>query len=312
MQGEHRMISAPSIEILKQFIFSVRKKGEKASLVFLTYNRWEYTEMTLNSIFKNTFFPHDFIVVDNHSTDGTVEKLKQLHRQGKIDTLILLPRNYGLYAGFNIGWKYGNDNSWLSVLPNDVLVSPYWLTALCYVASHLKAGGVVATPFSSKVRNWAAGRKIGNIGGMKIVRTGWATNPPVMTKATFQKIGYFREDIGEGKLSFYGIGDTEYSERATKLGVGTYYILDLDCKHISSINLPKGMHAYEIEKQKYPEYTKWKSDTKKIKLPKWFKGKYPRYKKYETRFSKEWIAKYVEKTFNGMHARFPAKSSTSA
>ncbi|GAJ01423.1 unnamed protein product, partial [marine sediment metagenome] len=199
------MISAPSMQILKQFLSTVKKSGKKASVILLTYNRWEWTEMTLNSVFENTFFPHDLIVVDNHSTDGTVEKLKELHRKKKIDTLILLPKNYGVYVGFNVGLKYGKYNEWLSILSNDLILSPYWLTALCYLASRLKLG-IVAPPVSPRVRQWAARCKVGNVGGMRVVRTTWATNPPVMTKATLQKIGYFREDIDKGELSFYAIG----------------------------------------------------------------------------------------------------------
>lgn len=290
------MISPQSIVVLKQYISRAKKTAEKASVIVITYNRWEWTEMTLNSIFENTFFPYDLIVVDNHSTDGTVERLKQLRRSEKIHTLILLPKNYGVYVGFNVGLKYGNYNGCLSILGNDILVSPYWLSACCFFASRLK--GLVAPPTQAKVRGWVTKHKrpIRKYEGMRIVRITWGVVPPVMTKATLQKIGYFREDIGKGELSFYGIADTEYGERATKLGVGTYYILDTDCKHIPGmLGEQQGKTFREIEGEKYPKYRKWKVDIMKVKRPRWFKGIYPRHKRYETWCTKAWIEQFVFK-----------------
>jgi len=303
------MISAQSMAVLKQFISDVGNQRRKASVVLLTYNRWEWTEMALNSVFENTFFPYELIVVDNHSTDETVERLKQLRRQGKINTLILLPRNYGLYVGFNVGLKHGNYNNWLSILPNDFLVCPYWLTALCYVASRLKLG-LVSPPCSLTaqtapmvtIRLFLHKCKVGRIGSLRVVKTTWTTNPSVMTKITLEKIGYFREDVDKEQLSFYAIGDSEYGERARKLGVGTYYVLDLDCKHIPDMLAQQEgkvevsairQRSIEIEKEKYPKYRQWKTDVAMVKRPKWFAGKYARYKRYETRITKEWIEQYL-------------------
>ena len=47
-----------------------------AKLLMVTYNRLELTKQTLDSIFKNTKTPFELVIVDNASTDGTVEFLK--------------------------------------------------------------------------------------------------------------------------------------------------------------------------------------------------------------------------------------------
>lgn len=283
-------------ETLNQFISQSKKTGRKASVVVLTYNRWEWTEMTLNSLFKNTFFPHDLIVVDNHSTDGTVEKLKQLSREDKIDMLILLSRNYGVSAGFNIGWKIADFNHWFVKLDNDIKLAPYWLSSTC-LAAEQPGIGVVGTGVSMMYRIIAEKRKITNIHGVKAVDVYWTVaGLIVVSKATLNRIGYFREDIDKGELRLYCIEDTEYTERARAFKLRTVYVLDLDCRHIPELLAEKtGKARMQVEAEKYPEYRKWKVKVGRIKRGRWLTGQYARNQRYETRFTKSWITPYIFK-----------------
>src|SRR5271157_5228045 len=49
-----------------------------ASIMMVTYNRLELTKRMLDNLFTNTTSPYRLIIVDNGSTDGTAEWLKQL------------------------------------------------------------------------------------------------------------------------------------------------------------------------------------------------------------------------------------------
>lgn len=270
----------------------------KASVVVLTYNRWEWTELTLNSLFKNTFFPHELIVVDNHSTDGTVEKLKQLKRDGKINTLILLPKNCGGPAGFNIGWKISDHNHWFAKVDNDVKLSPHWLRRMCLLASQ-KGIGLVGTAISMRLRQRAKPLKVHTLQDIKFVYVYWTVaGIAVFSKATLNKIGYEREDLGKGEQRFYCISDTEYVERARTMGLKNAYILNLDCWHIPELlarqrGILDSASRTKVEREKYPEYRRWKERIAKVKRHGWFSGKYPKWKYYETWFTKKWIKPYI-------------------
>jgi len=68
---------------------------DKIDLILVTYNRLEFTKLTLKFLFSRTTTPYRLIIVDNGSTDGTVEYLQQLQAVRDVD-IIFLKRNYGL------------------------------------------------------------------------------------------------------------------------------------------------------------------------------------------------------------------------
>jgi len=95
------------------------------SLIILTRNNLEYTRLCLESIRKYTPEPHEIIVVDNGSTDGTVEYLED-------QPDVKLVKN-----GYNLGFALGNNRGlreargdYIVFLNNDVVVTEGWLTRL--------------------------------------------------------------------------------------------------------------------------------------------------------------------------------------
>jgi len=91
----------------------------KKLVVLITYNRLEYTKRTLKDIWENTSDDADYllVVVDNNSTDGTKEYLKEQQRRGRINILILNPENSYPGKAANIAWRKG-----LEVFDADLLV----------------------------------------------------------------------------------------------------------------------------------------------------------------------------------------------
>jgi 2-polyprenyl-3-methyl-5-hydroxy-6-metoxy-1,4-benzoquinol methylase len=69
------------------------------SIVIVTYNQLDYTHLCLDSLRLRTDEPYELIVVDNASTDGTVEYLRALPDV----RLILNPTNRGFPAAVNQG-----------------------------------------------------------------------------------------------------------------------------------------------------------------------------------------------------------------
>ena len=97
----------------------------KASIIVLTYNGKEYTQECLESIFSHTHLPFELIVVDNASTDGTVEYLKSLSKSHPVK-VIYNDTNLG-YAGGNNRGVLVAEGDYLVFLNNDVIVTGGWL-----------------------------------------------------------------------------------------------------------------------------------------------------------------------------------------
>jgi GT2 family glycosyltransferase len=79
----------------------------KNGIIILNYNDWENTSLMLDDI-KNYQVLDYIIVVDNKSTDDSIEKLKK-YENNKIK-IVEASENKGYAAGNNVGIKYLIDN----------------------------------------------------------------------------------------------------------------------------------------------------------------------------------------------------------
>lgn len=114
----------------------------KTSIVILTHNKLDYTKQCIESIRQYTREgTYEIIVIDNHSTDGTVEWLKA---QTDIRT-IFNDENVGFPKGCNQGIQIATGENIL-LLNNDVVVTKHWLDHLLvclYSADDIGAVGPV-------------------------------------------------------------------------------------------------------------------------------------------------------------------------
>lgn len=93
------------------------------SIVILTCNQLSLTIQCLESLWRNTSSPYELIIVDNGSTDGTVDYLRSLG-----DKIILIenPKNLGFSKGCNQGLGVSSGDQIL-FLNNDTVLPPGWL-----------------------------------------------------------------------------------------------------------------------------------------------------------------------------------------
>lgn len=68
-------------------------EGLQLSTVMLCWNRLELSRQCLDSYLRTIAVPHELIIVDNASTDGTREWLESLAGDPRIDTIIHRPDN---------------------------------------------------------------------------------------------------------------------------------------------------------------------------------------------------------------------------
>lgn len=102
----------------------------KLLIVMITHERLEYSKRTLRELLKTIEVPHYLVVVDNASTDGTVEWLQSHQKRNKVDKVILNPDNYYPGKATNIGWSEGikayPEATHLMRLDNDMHLERGW------------------------------------------------------------------------------------------------------------------------------------------------------------------------------------------
>jgi len=132
---------------------SIERKGDGqlttdhglTSIVIVTHNQLGYTKMCLDSIRFLTDEPYELIVVDNGSTDGTLEYLRAC---GDVK-LIENTDNRGFPAAANQGILAGRGRQTL-LLNNDVIVTTGWLRRMLVALRSDPSIGVVG-PCSNAV-----------------------------------------------------------------------------------------------------------------------------------------------------------------
>jgi GT2 family glycosyltransferase/predicted SAM-dependent methyltransferase/tetratricopeptide (TPR) repeat protein len=112
------------------------------SIIILSWNQRRYTEECLAALDRHTSEPHEVILVDNGSNDGTVDFLRNLAARDSRYRLIENRSNRGFAAGCNQGLVVAR-GKFLVLLNNDVVVTPGWLSGLLDCYSLDQCAGIV-------------------------------------------------------------------------------------------------------------------------------------------------------------------------
>lgn len=150
------------------------------SIIILTRNQLPLTKICFASIIANTPEPYELIVIDNGSSDGTVEWLRE---QAEADTRIRLIENSvnkGFAAGCNQGITAAH-GEYLLLLNNDTVVTPGWLSGLREVLDRYPDTGIVGP-----MTNSASGIQV-------VADTGYTSLPELPAwSATFRRSNRFQ------------------------------------------------------------------------------------------------------------------------
>lgn len=191
---------------------------ELCYLMMVTYNRLELTKQTLEDLAKSVDYPSVLVIVDNGSTDGTVDFLEsedlEFGEHIQASHIIFNTENKGIGIGRNQALKYAVDSgaTWFSTLDNDVLLPTGWLSECITI---LKANRQFAM-LGVNVEN--APYPIVETNGYKFRECPYPGNlgtACTVFHKSFQKMfGYF--EIFENR---YGCEDTDLGTRTRALGM---------------------------------------------------------------------------------------------
>lgn len=100
--------------------------------VILNTNRRDDTLECLDSLRRNSYLNHKIIVLDNHSTDGSVESIRTAHSHVQI---VELEQNLGYAGNNNIGIEIAMQQGaeWVFVLNEDIILDGECLAKLVEV-----------------------------------------------------------------------------------------------------------------------------------------------------------------------------------
>jgi len=235
------------------------------SIIIVTHNNLEYTEQCLESIIKVTRYnPYELIVVDAHSTDGTLEYLRS---KPEIE-LVCLEKNFPYSYSVNRGIRAAK-GQYLCFMNNDVIiVQPKWLTELVHCAQSDERIGIVGPKQCNKDLSVnSAGRDILPNGRHLSI---WPPDNTV-TPCTYvvgacflakrqlvDQIGLFDEKY------FFAYDETDYCLRAWKAGRKVVYdtssiivhLISKTLKAVTDNDYEYDIHNYEDpEKRFYKKYS---------------------------------------------------------
>ena len=220
------------------------------NIIMVTYNRIEYTKITLESLLRNTSYePHELIVVDNNSTDGTVDYLRGLEQGGKINRLILNPENIGLAFAINKGFESAR-GGFIAISENDVLYPPRWLeTMLDYIIKIPELGVISSVNHYRQLLGDKYRANLKLLHGIEIdlEQNNVPNGSIVFRRELFEKVGKFRRVANR----VFGGEDWDFCQRVRKAGYIVANTPDLLVEHLDMPN-----HPLSLRYTTYLEHTK--------------------------------------------------------
>ncbi len=200
-------------------------------LMMVTYDRLDLTKKTIDLLLKSTKNPFSLVIVDNGSSDGTVEYLKKFKGESLIISdsrehgplkhvdLILLPENKGIAVGRNLALKKADELKpiFYCTIDNDVQMPDGWLESAIKILEANKNYGAIGVNFEPKPYPLVTlngcvfqDKPAGNLG----------TAAMVFRRQLHQMIGFFSTEYSQ----FYGMEDSDLGIRARVAGFKLGYI----------------------------------------------------------------------------------------
>jgi GT2 family glycosyltransferase len=233
----------------------MENKKETVCAIVVTYNRKKLLKECLDAILAQTHPLDSIIVIDNASTDGTPEFLKEngYLKNKKID-YVRLSENNGGAGGFHEGVKRGYEKGfdWLWLMDDDVRADYECLKIIMNFRDKIKVIVPTRISIDLKLEEFAAvkynlknpfildSREVSIIDKYKIFDNlpssvfveDFSFEGPLIHKSIVEKIGYPKKDF------FIFADDTDYSFKI-RYGIKEKILLVRDAKIIRMVSLNK-------------------------------------------------------------------------
>lgn len=215
---------------------------ELCSILMLTYNRLAMTRHTLRGLSASAGYPHELLIWDNGSDDGTREWLSEFAGVARFDAaglarlrIVLHTANSGLAPALNRLLQLARGR-YLAKVDNDVVCPADWLAGCVQALEAWEDLGVVGVCFQENFRLRVTHRRgrvavcckpVSNLNGACVV---WR-------REMHRRLGRFCEDYDT-----YSHWDADWCERIRAAGYWQAYLPP-----------PKGVHLGNHDAAEYVE-----------------------------------------------------------
>ena len=254
-------------------------KWPSVYIVILHWKAYYDTRVCLLSLKKLTYPNHKVVVVDNHSNDGSAERL---HAEFPEHIFVLNARNLGFSCGCNYGLReaFRRGADYVLLLNNDMKIDPCFLEpAVAAAEKNPSVGAVTGKILYQETPNifWQAGGYIHpfRVQGVargkgeedcgpyeRVCETGWASGAmSLIRRSTLEKVGYLPEEY------FFGQEEWDYSTAILRAGLKILYVPEFKAYHHAGasynaghpvLNVYGGYLNKMIYAEKYMSAWKWK------------------------------------------------------
>lgn len=224
------------------------------SVVIPNYNGEKYIKKCLDSLLNQSLEPDEIIIVDNKSTDGSLELINSEFRDKVY--IISLEKNTGFSVAVNEGIRASN-SEFVALLNNDTELDKEWLKELYAV---IQKDSSIFSCCSKMIRY--DNRNIIDDAGDEYSILGWSfkrgdgktidkynkteevfsscAGAAIYRKSIINKIGYFDEKF------FAYLEDMDISYRARSFGYKNYYAHKAKVYHIGSATSGSRHNSFKV------------------------------------------------------------------
>jgi hypothetical protein len=212
------------------------------SIIIPNWNGERFLRTCFDSVKKQTFQDFEIILVDNGSTDSSVDFTRINYPKVNI---VSLKKNLGFAAAVNAGMKVA-EGKLIALLNNDTEVDKEWLSEILKASSENDKVSFFASKilefnnrdiidscgdglfWSGRSYGISKGKKYSSVFSTGKFVFGATAGAAVYKKELIEKVGLFDEDF------FMYLEDVDYDMRAQLLGLKCLYVPNAIVYHIGS------------------------------------------------------------------------------
>ena len=222
---------------------------QQTAVLIVSWNSGAVLLRTLDCLARQTRAPHRVIVVDNASTDGSIDQVRRLHPHVQV---VVRPTNDGFARANNVGVEIADDCEWIALLNPDAFPEPEWLAALLRAAQEHPE----CASFGSHMRTAETDNRLDGLGDVYHVSgAAWRDqhampepDPPraaseifsACAAAALYRRDVFREAGGFDESFFCYFEDVDLGFRLRLLGHRCLYVPGAVVRHVGSASFGDG------------------------------------------------------------------------